>query len=113
MHSKSHSGWSGRSMLGLALGVAAGAAAGLLFAPARGTEVRNSLRTRANDANAMLQSYATSARAWAEEQMNALRESNSSRPEPVRSVPMAGSSLTATVGEIASAHNPPTPGAWS
>ena len=61
MHSKSHSGWSGRSMLGLALGVAAGAAAGLLFAPARGTEVRNSLRTRAIDANATLQSYATSA----------------------------------------------------
>ena len=100
-------------MLGLALGVAAGAAAGLLFAPARGTEVRNSLRTRADEANAALQSYATSVRSWAEERINMLRESNSLRPDPVRSVPMADSSLTATVGEIASGHRPPAPGVWS
>ena len=96
-------------MLGLALGVAAGAAAGLVFAPARGTEVRNSRRTRANETNAALQNYANSVRSWAEQRMNTLRES--SRPaEPIRSVPIAGSSLTATVGEIASVHNPPTPG---
>lgn len=99
-------------MLGLALGVAAGAAAGLLFAPARGSEVRNTLRTRANEANSALQSYATSIKSWADERINTMRES-SSRPEPVRSVPMAGPSLTATVGEIASTHKPPTPGAWS
>ena len=96
-------------MLGLALGVAAGAAAGLLFAPARGTDVRSSLRTRANQTNSALQSYASSVRSWAEQWVNAIREST--RPaEPVRSVPMADSSLTATVGEIASAHNSPTPG---
>jgi gas vesicle protein len=96
-------------MLGLALGVAAGAAAGLLFAPARGSDVRHSLRTRAHGTNATLQSYATSVKSWAGERIKSLRESN--RPsEPVRSVPMAGPSLTATVGEIASARQTPTPG---
>ncbi len=96
-------------MLGLALGVAAGAATALLFAPARGSELRNSLRTRAGETNAALQSYATSVKSWAEKRLNALHESN--RPsEPVRSVPMAGPALTATVGEIASVHNSPTPG---
>ena len=113
MQSKSQSGWSGRSILGLALGVAAGAAAGLLFAPARGSEMRSSLRTRAQDANSTLQSYATSVKSWAEDRLNTLRDANPPRREPIRSVPMAGGELTATVGEIASSHTPSSPGAWS
>lgn len=113
MQSKSQSGWSGRSILGLALGVAAGAAAGLLFAPARGSEVRSSLRTRAQDANETLQSYATSVKSWAEERLSTMRDTNPPRREPIRSVPMAGAELTATVGEIASGHNPSSQGGWS
>jgi gas vesicle protein len=102
---------SGASLMGLAVGVAAGLAAGLLAAPMRGSEMRSTLRSRASDGSARLQSMASSGREWAQQAMDramclieegrrALRTSygSSAAPEPAP--------LTATLGEIAQQHGP-------
>ena len=86
-------------MVGIGLGLLAGAAAGLLLAPRRGTEIRASLRARADLALERGMSLL-------EEGRRALRTSQSDEsPAP----------LTATLGEIAQMHSgePGASEAWS
>jgi gas vesicle protein len=74
--------------MGLAVGLAAGVAAGLLAAPMRGSDMRASLRTRADR----------------------LRERRMRRTEEARQAfsrsqaPETPAALTATIGEIAQTH---------
>jgi gas vesicle protein len=97
-------------MMGLAVGVAAGLAAGLLAAPMRGADMRASLRSRAGDGSARLQTLASSSRGWAhqaierammlfEEGRRAFNTSNT--PAYNSAAP-----LTASLGEIAQLHAP-------
>jgi gas vesicle protein len=94
--------------MGLAVGVAAGLTAGLLAAPMRGTDMRASLRERATDGGARLQSLAGSYRSWAQDTLDRAmmlfdegrRAFNTSRYSP--SAPPV---LTATLGEIAQMHS--------
>ena len=92
--------------MAFACGIAAGLTAGLLAAPMRGSEMRATLRERATDGNARLQSLATSGRDWAqgafdralsliEEGRRAFATRTASEPAP----------LTATLGEIAQMHS--------
>lgn len=74
-------------MLGLGLGLLAGAAAGLLLAPMRGAQMRSSLRARADHA-------LDRGIRLIEEGRRALRTSEPPTPPP----------LTATLGEIAEMH---------
>lgn len=79
---------SAASLLGVGLGLLAGAAAGLLLAPMRGREMRASLRSRADyavDRGMML----------LEEGRRAFRTSRAAEAAP----------LTATLGEIAQLHS--------
>jgi gas vesicle protein len=78
--------WSAGSMLGLGLGLLAGAAAGLLWAPMQGRQLRESLRSRAEGA------FDRGLR-LIDEGRRALQTS-SATPGP----------LTATMGEIAEMH---------
>lgn len=93
--------------MGFAIGMAAGLTAGLLAAPMRGRDMRASIRQRAVDGNARLQSLAESGRSWAqhtadravslvEEGRRALstRGVRTSEPQP----------LTASLGDIATMH---------
>lgn len=92
-------------LMGLAVGAAAGLAAGLLAAPVRGSEMRATLRSRAADGSARLQSLAASGRSWAERALDRsltlLEEGRRAFNANRRDTP---NQLTATVGEIASAH---------
>jgi gas vesicle protein len=103
---------SATSMLGVAIGVAAGAAAALLLAPMRGSDLRTRVRTQAREAGATLQSYATSARAWADRRMGARQSAAAPFPAAPASAPQdRGERLTATFGEIVNAHGEGAP-AW-
>jgi gas vesicle protein len=106
MGSRAHSRMSGVSLLGLAVGVAAGAAAGLLLAPARGQELRSSLNRRARDAQSALQGYAASARSWADSVAGRVESRGTPEPLPVfaGAAPQPGAQLTATLSEINSTH---------
>ena len=110
MRSRTSYGVSQASLMGLAVGVTAGLAVGLLMAPTRGSDMRARLRDRASDGSARLQSLASSSRDWAthaidrglslvEQGRRALRTST---PEPLR----------ATVGEIASMHDGSQPSSY-
>lgn len=90
---KSRSVWSlsASSLLGLGVGLAAGAAAGLLAAPMRGTDMRRSLRSRVDAARG---------RGVTTRDEGAFR---TSRPDTA-SEP-AGATLSATLGEIAQLHS--------
>jgi gas vesicle protein len=80
------------SLMGLAVGLAAGAAAGLLTAPMRGTQMRASLRTRADSA--------------LDRSMQLLEDGRRALRARVGTVSATGSApLTATLGEIADLHS--------
>ena len=70
MRSRSFLRMSGTSLLGLTIGVGAGAAAALMVAPMRGPEMRANLRARAREANASAQRYTASTRSWARETLD-------------------------------------------
>jgi hypothetical protein len=91
---RSRSVWSNSavSILGLGLGLAAGAAAGLLAAPMRGVEMRRSLRTRADDA-------LDRGRRLVEEGRDAFRTRLVASDLP------PATPLSATMGEIAQMHS--------
>jgi gas vesicle protein len=82
----------GTSMMGLALGLAAGVAAGLLAAPMRGSDMRASLRTRADDALGRGSRLLEQGR----------RALNRTAVTATPATPPAA--LTATIGEIAQTH---------
>ena len=96
--------------MGLAVGIAVGLAAGFLMAPTPGSVMRGRLRDRAVDANARLQSLASSTRDWAAHTFDrgmslveqGRRALSTSHPE----------SLRATVGEIASMHDGSEPSSY-
>ena len=95
--------------MGLAVGVAAGLTAGLLAAPMRGTDMRASLRERASDGGARLQSLADSYRSWAQDTLDRTmmlfdegRRAFNTSSQPSTSAPPV---LTATLGEIAQMHS--------
>ena len=79
------------SLLGLGLGLAAGAAAGLLAAPMRGAEMRRSLRSRADDAYGRGKQL--------------LDDGRRRFRAPDAPVTAPGSALSATLGEIAQMHS--------
>ena len=85
---------SGSSMIGLGLGLVAGVAAGLLLAPMRGSQMRQSLRSRADGAlDRGMSLIEEGRRAFRTRRLGAQSES---------------APLTATVGEIAGNYE-----AWS
>jgi gas vesicle protein len=103
MRSRSLPTKSGTSLLGLALGVAAGAAAALLVAPMRGTEMRATLRSRARQANTSLGTYAASTRSWAEQTWDrAVRRIEAARS--TRTDALAPAPLTAPMRDIVATH---------
>jgi gas vesicle protein len=79
---------SGASLVGLAVGLAAGAAAGLLAAPMRGSDIRASLRSRADEALTRGLNLLESGRAHGRSAVD-------------RTAP---DTLTATLGQIAQRH---------
>jgi gas vesicle protein len=82
---------SGASMMGLAVGLVAGAAAALLATPLRGRDMRASLRSRADDAlDRGLRLFEGASRAF--------------RTSP-DSTAMTASPLTASLSEIAAMHS--------
>lgn len=101
--------FSGASLIGLGVGVAAGLAAGLLAAPMRGTEMRATLRNRAADGGARLQTLASSSRDWASQTIDRgmLLFEEGRRAFNVNRGRAAGepAPLTATLGEIAQLHS--------
>lgn len=91
---------SGMSLMGLMVGMAAGLAAGLLAAPMRGSDMRASLRTRADEA---LDRGMT----LFEEGRRAFNRGSAADGVPRTSAsdaPAPGTHLTATLGEIAQLH---------
>lgn len=110
MRSRTVCGVSGASLVGLAIGVTVGLAAGFLTAPLRGTAMRARLRDRAAEGGVRLQSLASSSRDWAAHALNRAssvidegrRALRTTRPEPLR----------ATVGEIASMHEGAQPSSY-
>ena len=82
-------GMSGASVLGVAFGLLAGAAAGLLMAPMRGDRMRHSLRERADQARQRGMALLEEGR----RAFRATRESGETGP------------LTATLGDIARMHS--------
>ncbi len=95
--------------MGLAVGVAAGLAAGLLAAPMRGSEMRSTLRSRATDGGARLQSLTSSGRQWASQAIDrSMLRFNEGRRAPQTFAPVpeaAPATLTASLGEIAQLHS--------
>ena len=95
---KSWSGWSlsAVSLVGLGVGLAAGAAAGLLAAPMRGAEMRRSLRSRADGARGRGMAL-----------LDEGRRAFSRTGEPATSQPATPGTmpLSATLGEIAQLHS--------
>jgi len=97
------------SLMGLAVGVAAGLAAGLLAAPLRGTDMRATLRSRAVDGSARLQTLASSGRGWVQQAIERAtrlleegrRAFNTTRPASLGDP----APLTASLGEIAQMHS--------
>jgi gas vesicle protein len=92
---------SGASLLGVGVGLLVGAAAGLMFAPMRGGQMRASLRSRADQAwqHGMM---------LLEEGRHALRTTSaatSSTSPSVSTTEAPGTPLTATLGEIAQIHS--------
>jgi gas vesicle protein len=87
---------SGTSVMGLAVGLAAGVAMGLLAAPMRGSSMRASLRSRADDALARGLSLFEDGR----------RAFNRSGDATDAAVP-APETLTATLGEMSQFHSAP------
>jgi gas vesicle protein len=94
MRSRSGYGMSG-SLIGLAVGLAAGVAAGLLTAPMRGSEMRASLRSRADGA------LGRGTRLLEEGRRAFNRKSTMLQSDVAETRP---SSLTAPLGEIAQMH---------
>ena len=76
--------------MGLAVGLAAGAAAGLLSAPMRGSDMRASLRSRADGA--------------LDRGLNLLDEGRRAFNRPGVHAAAVPETLTATLGEMAQAH---------
>ena len=90
-------------MMGLVVGVAAGIAAGLLIAPMRGTEMRASLRSRADEALGRGMSLFGEGRAAFNRNG---RSNGSGLSAPLDAAPPA---LTATLGEFAEMHGNDAP----
>ena len=92
---------SGASLLGVGVGLLVGAAAGLVFAPMRGGQMRATLRSRGGEIGATLRSRADQARQQGlrllEEGRRAFRTTNAPIEGETRT-------LTATLGEIAQFH---------
>ena len=86
------------SLMGLVVGMAAGLAAGLLAAPMRGTDMRASLRSRADEAvDRGMMLFEEGRRAFS-------RGSASTTGTPVSADATERDHLTATLGEIANMH---------
>jgi gas vesicle protein len=66
MRSRNARNMSGSALMGLAVGAAAGIATGLLAAPMRGGDMRATIRRRAADGRARVQSLTSSTRSWAQ-----------------------------------------------
>ena len=99
---RSRSVWSmpAVSLLGLGLGLAAGAAAGLLSAPMRGVDMRRSLRSRADGALDRGKSLIDEGRrAFSRQALPA-----PTSPSYASSRTPGSASLSATLGEIAQFH---------
>ena len=99
---------SGPALMGLALGTAVGIAAGLLTAPMRGGDMRATIRRRAAEGRGRLDSFASSAGAWAhqsldrgrqafEEARHAYHEARNASPQRPLTAPL-GESPTARAG---------------
>jgi hypothetical protein len=89
---------SGASMMGLGMGLLAGVAAGLLFAPSRGSQLRATLRSRADgawDRGMML----------LEEGRRAFRTGGSEISAAGTTGSAGTATLTASLGEIAQMHS--------
>jgi hypothetical protein len=95
MSSQSGSSTSGASTIGLLIGLAAGVAAGLLVAPLRGSDMRATLRSRADDVLSRFSRVAEGDRG----NMNR-RDAFDSSHRPAT----AAGALTAPLGEIAQMH---------
>jgi hypothetical protein len=95
MESRSVRSMSGAPVIGLAVGLAAGVAAGLLAAPMRGSDMRASLRSRADGA-------LDRAMRLLEEGRRAFRTGGAGIAPAGTTAPVA---LTATLGEIAELHS--------
>jgi len=104
MRSRTVSGVSTASLMGLAVGVVAGLTAGLLAAPVRGNVMRARLRTRAHDGSVRLQSLASSSRDWASHTVDRALSLIEQGRRALRTGAAEPESLHATVGEIASMH---------
>jgi gas vesicle protein len=107
MTSRTVGNWSNGSLIGLAVGVAAGVAAGLLMAPMRGRELRQTLRDRAADGSARLQSLASQGRTWCEQAIDRsqeLLEIGRRAFEESRSA-SATSGMRPAMSEVASRHH--------
>ena len=93
--------------MGLAVGVAAGLTAGLLAAPMRGDQMRATLRERATDGSARLQSMATSGRGWAQGAIDRALSLIEEGRRAFATTPRVSdpAPLTATLGEIARMHS--------
>jgi gas vesicle protein len=96
--------------MGLALGVTAGLALGLLAAPMRGSAMRARLRDRAAERGTRLQSLASSSRDWAAQALErgwSLLEQGRRALRTTEAAP-----LHATMGEIATMHNGTQPSSY-
>ena len=77
--------------------VAAGVAAGLLFAPRPGSALRATVRDRATDAGQRLRTYAASTYEWAQQRLNG---------QTIADTPEVPVHLTATIGQLAGVDDP-------
>jgi hypothetical protein len=94
MSSRSGSSNSGASTIGLLIGLAAGVAAGLLAAPLRGSDMRATLRSRAQDALSRVSRVPEEGRG----------KMNRDDAFDSRHRSAAAGALTAPLGEIAQMH---------
>ena len=106
MRSLSKSGVRGVSLMGLAVGLGTGLAAGLLLAPSRGSDMRAKLRDGTADGRARLQSLASSGREWATHAIDRSVSLVEAGRRALGTGSRASEPLHATVAEIASTHTP-------
>lgn len=97
MRSRMFGSMSGASILGLGVGLIAGAAAGLLMAPMRGREMRGALRSRSERLRTRADQAYDRGMMLLEEGRRAFRTTRNAAGE--------NTPLTATLGEIAQIHS--------
>lgn len=100
MRSRIVGSMSAASLMGVGVGLVVGVASGLLMAPMRGSQMRASLRSRADEA-------LNRGRALLEEGRRALQTNWGSMTHDAETT-----ALTAPLGEIAQMHSGTTPGSF-